>query len=213
VINEILKDTQVKFPPQMLENEIDLMVRQLENRLAEQKLDMATYLKTRRMEEADLRKELSPAAEARMKRSLTLFEIAKVENIKVEPDELQNETVRTLDSINRIYSPKEARKMVSEPFINNMVSSIAADLTIAHTFERLQEFAKNETPAAEEVKAKKTKKSSTKKPAKAELAKAEDTEKKTVDTQAESAIAGTTETVVEAKPKRTKKTKAVETVE
>lgn len=214
VITEILKDTQVKYPPQMLENEIDLMMRQLESRLSEQKLDMPTYLKTRRMEEADLRKEISPAAEARMKRSLTLFEIAKAESIKVEPDELQNETVRTLDSINRMYSPKEARKMVSEPFINNMVTSIAADLTIAHTFERLQSFAKSEAPASEVTKPKKAKKASTKKSSKAKTAaEAVEVEKTTAETQPEAAASETTTAVVEAKPKRTKKTKTTETVE
>lgn len=212
VINEILKDTQVKYPPQMLENEIDLMIRQLENRLAEQKLDMPTYLKTRRMEEADLRKELLPAAEARMKRSLTLFEISKAEEIKVEPDELQNETVRTLDSINRIYSPKEARKMVSEPFINNMVSSIAADLTIAHTFERLQEFAKSDAPAAKELKPKKSKKTPTKKSTTTEpVAGVAQAERINAESQVQTGSEETTEATVEAKPKRAKKSKVAET--
>jgi trigger factor len=214
VINEILKDTQVKYPPQMLENEIDLMIRQLESRLSEQKLDMPTYLKTRRMEEADLRKELSPAAEERMKRSLTIFEIARAEEIKVAPEELQNETMRTLDSINRIYSPKEARKMVSEPFINNMVTNIAADLTMMHTLERLQNIAKGEVPAGEEKKPKKPKKAAAKKAAKAEIvAEAPPTEETTAQVQPESPSEGTAPAEPEKKPKRAKKVKTTETVE
>ena len=214
VVSEILKDTQIKYPPQMLENEIDLMLRQLENRLSEQKLDMSTYLKTRRMEEADLRKELSSPAEERMKRSLVLFEIAKAEEIKVAPEELQNETMRTLDSINRMYSPKEARKMVSESFINNMVTNIAADLTITHTLERLQSIAKGEVLAGDENKPKKSKKAAAKKSAKADpVAEVPATEEPSAQVLHETASEASAPVELEKKPKRAKKAKTSEAVE
>ena len=44
IMKEILKDTAIKYPPQMLEREIDMYIHQLEDRLTQQKLDMETYL-------------------------------------------------------------------------------------------------------------------------------------------------------------------------
>jgi len=218
VVDAILKDAQVKYPTQMLENEINALMRQLESRLSEQNLDMPTYLKTRRMEETDLRKELSPSAEERMKRSLVLFEIAKAEKIQVDQNELQNETVRTLDSINRIYSPKEARKMVTGPFVNNMISSIAADLTITHTLERLRSIARgeiaqtSETTPGEESKPKRSKKATSKKSSKAEAtAETKPAEIAPAEITAEPADSVTVSTETVTKPKRVKKTKSAET--
>ncbi len=218
IVDAIVKDLSFKYPPQMLENETNALLRQLESRLAEQNLDMAAYLKTRRMEEADLRKELAPAAELRMTRSLVLFEIAKQENIKVDQNELQNETVRTLDSINRIYSPKESRKMVTEPFINNMISSIAADLTVTHTLERLQSIAKGELPPAGEAassaepKPKRTKKAAAKKQPEAESeteTPSEEAAPAEIPVSVEEPTAAAPEII--AKPKRAKKIKPAET--
>jgi trigger factor len=40
IMKELLKDTVIKYPPQMLEREIDLFTDQLNNRLSQQKLDM-----------------------------------------------------------------------------------------------------------------------------------------------------------------------------
>lgn len=218
IVTEILKDVQIKYPAVMLENETNGLLRQLENRLAEQNLDMTAYLKTRRMEEADLRKELTPTAEERMKRSLVLFEVAKAENIQVDQNELQNETVRTLDSINRIYSPKEARKMVTEPFINNMVSSIAADLTITHTLERLQSIAKGEfTPTgeaatSEKPKPKKARKATGKKSTKVEAPTTiQPAEAEPVSSVVASEAPAVDAPKVSPKPKRPKKVKPSET--
>ena len=217
IVDEIIKTSTFKYPPQMLENETNSLLKQLESRLAEQNLDMAAYLKTRRMDEADLRKELAPAAELRMKRSLVLFEIAQQEKIQVDQSELQNETVRTLDSISRYYSPKESRKMVTEPFINNMISSIAADLTVVHTLERLQSIAKGETVSTEEAtppaeaKPKRTKKATAKKKPKAESeaeVKVEEATPVETPTKVEEP-ASESETTI--KPKRAKKAKTVET--
>ena len=144
IIDAIIKDAQIKFPPQMLEHEVDSVVHQLENRLSQQNLDLPTYLKTRKISEEDLHKEMTPVAENRIRRSLVLFEVGKAEAIKVDESELQNETTRTMDTIHRLYSPKEVRRMVTDNFVQNMVSNIAADMVAKGTLERLQAYAKGE---------------------------------------------------------------------
>lgn len=144
IIKELLKDTVIKYPPQMLEREIDLFTEQLENRLAQQKMDMETYLKMRKIDVAALRTEITPQAEERLKRTLVLLEVAKVENIHVENSELESESTRTLDELGRMMPPEKARKTLTNEFVRGMIGNIGADLLVKHTWDYLQSIARGE---------------------------------------------------------------------
>ena len=142
IMKELLKDTTVKYPPQMLEREIDLFIHQLEDRLAQQKLDMETYLKMRKIDAATLRDETKPLAEERLKRTLILLEISKAENIKVENAELESESMRTLDELGRMMPPDKAKKTLTNEFVRGMIGNIGADLLVQHTWAYLQSVAR-----------------------------------------------------------------------
>jgi trigger factor len=144
IMQEMLKDTAIKFPPQMLEREIDLYLHQLEDRLAQQKLDMDTYLKMRKLDIAALRTESKSLAEERLKRTLVLLEISKVENIHVENSELENESKRTLDELGRMMPPDKAKKTLTNEFVRGMIGNIGADLLVKHTWSYLQSVARGE---------------------------------------------------------------------
>jgi trigger factor len=144
IMKEILKNTVVKFPPQMLEREIDLYLDQMKNRLAEQKLDMDTYLKMRKMDMKALREETQPLAEERLKRTLILLEISKLENIHVENSELETESMRTLDELGRMMPADKAKKTLTNEFVRGMIGNIGADLLVQHTWEYLQSVARGE---------------------------------------------------------------------
>ncbi len=144
IIQAILKESTVKYPPQMLEREIDMYLQQMENRLGQQKLDMNTYLKMRKMDTAALRAETKPLAEERLKRTLVLLEIAKLENIHVENAELENESRRTLDELGRMMSPDKVKKTLTNEFVRGMVGNIGADLLVQHTWAYLQAVARGE---------------------------------------------------------------------
>jgi trigger factor len=151
VLDEILKDVKVKYPPQMLESELETVLHQLEDRLGAQKMDMSTYLKSRSMDMDALKKELTPAAETRLKKMLTLFEIAKKENIQVSPEAVQKETIDTLNMYFRNQDPKKGKKGPSEALVNNLMNSITADLLIKNTTEQVRSIAKGENPAIKEA--------------------------------------------------------------
>jgi trigger factor len=144
IMKEILKGTVVKFPPQMLEREIDLYLDQLKNRLAGQKLDLDTYLKMRKMDMDALRDETKPLAEERLKRTLILLEISKLENIHVENSELETESMRTLDELGRMMPPDKAKKTLTNEFVRGMIGNIGADLLVQHTWDYLQSVARGE---------------------------------------------------------------------
>ena len=144
IMLELIKTTVIKYPPQMLEREIDIFINQLENRLAQQKLDMETYLKMRNIDKDSLRTEIKPQAEERLKHSLVLLEIAKLENIHVENNELESESMRALDELGRIMPADKARKTLTNEFVRGMIGNIGADLLVKHTWDYLQAIARGE---------------------------------------------------------------------
>ena len=151
VISAIVEQSQLKYSPQMLEDEIEEVLEQLERRLKAQKLDIETYLKTRQMDRAALHEEVRPVAEDRLKRSLVLMEISEKENIQVEKEELQSETERTLDAMTRFMSESELKKLSSKDLLQNLVGNIMAEMRISRTLERLRAIARGEVETEESV--------------------------------------------------------------
>ena len=141
ILNEAIDQATIKYPPLMLEREIDSVIHNLEHRLEEQNLDMDLYLKTRDMDMDALREEARPVAESRLKQSLLLFELAKAENIEVKSEDLQTETLRTMNSLASTMSEKEARQLSNESVINNLATSIMADMLTQRSLERLRKIA------------------------------------------------------------------------
>lgn len=144
IVDHILSGADIHYPPQMLERETDAFLSQLENRLAQQNLDMSTYLKARQLDEEGLRKEMQPSAEERLKRSLILMEIAKIEKIEVEEQLVQNETINTINQLHQYYKPEEARRIITQDFIQNVVGNITGEILLDKTLQHLTSIAKGE---------------------------------------------------------------------
>jgi trigger factor len=141
VLDQLVELTKIEYPPQMLEREIDVVLDQLESRLGQQGLDMALYLKARSIDKEQLREETKPVAETRLKRSLVLFEVAETEDIEIDPQQLQNETMRTMDLYSRVMPAKDFRRLTTKDATNNLVGNIMMELVIENTKERLRNFA------------------------------------------------------------------------
>ena len=149
ILTSLVGSSKIEYPPQMMEDEVDTFIHQLEHRLADQNLDMEIYLKSRQMTMDDLRKEIEPSAETRLRRSLILYEVGKVEDVGVDEKEVQSEAVRTLGEYSQMVDQKEFKKVVNNNFIKNMVGNITADLLARKTLDRLKAIAKGEYPPEE----------------------------------------------------------------
>ena len=64
VVDQLVEGVQARFPPVLLREELDLMVRDLDRRLRDQRLTLEDYLKIEKKTEQDLRTELEPRARA-----------------------------------------------------------------------------------------------------------------------------------------------------
>jgi len=138
IIDKTLEGTTIVYPPQMLEQEINSVISNLEERLKQQGLDMELYLKTRSLDMAGLREEVTPAAESRLKRSLLLLELAKEENIEIDPSQVQTETQTTIDYYKQTLSKKDARKLSNDNVYSNVMTNIMADMLMRQSMERLR---------------------------------------------------------------------------
>lgn len=142
VIDEVVSQSTFKYPDQMLEHEIDHVIERMEDQLAQQGMDLDLYLKSREMDKDAFREEARPVAERRMKKSLVLMELSDREKIGVSPDELQEETNRTLGQLSQMMQPKELQKILQgKDSSSNLVGNIMMDMLVRRTLERMRAIA------------------------------------------------------------------------
>jgi trigger factor len=151
VIEDLLGTSTIKYPPQMLANEIKVMTDQLSDQLGSQGLDLATYLKTQDLDEAGLEEEFRPRAESRIKRGLILFEVANAEKIEVTPEEVQEEVSQTIGQLMQMMPEDEARRRLSGDAVQNLVSQIMSDKLAQRAGERLRAIASGGVSEVDEV--------------------------------------------------------------
>jgi trigger factor len=89
VLEAILEQAQIAYPPEMLENTLDEVVEEFERAVKrEARLSLEDYLHLRGQTTEDLREELEPRAAARLKRGLVLGEITVREGLEVNEEEI-----------------------------------------------------------------------------------------------------------------------------
>jgi trigger factor len=90
VIEAVVEQAKVEYPPQALEEEVDDLLGQLEGRVQrEQRMSLSDYLKVVGKEEEELREELQPRAERELRHSLVLTEVVRAEGLTVSEDEVE----------------------------------------------------------------------------------------------------------------------------
>jgi trigger factor len=97
ILDLILEDAEVKYPPQMVENEVEGEVKELEARLNAQGMDLEMYLSIQNMEEDELREQIKPNAEKRITHGLVLGKISETEEFDINPEEITEEYQKILD--------------------------------------------------------------------------------------------------------------------
>lgn len=98
ILEKILEDAEVKFPPQMVDNEIDGEVQELETRLKSQGMDLDMYLKIQDLEVEGLREQIKPNAEKRITHGLLIGKISESEDLDFDTQEITDEFKAILDN-------------------------------------------------------------------------------------------------------------------
>lgn len=94
----LIEKVQGEIPASMIEAETENYVRDYDSRLRAQGMDLNTYLKYTSMTLDQLRDQLRPNAEKRLKYRLALEKIAELEGIKVSDEEINAEIKKLADA-------------------------------------------------------------------------------------------------------------------
>jgi trigger factor len=169
LIEKILSQAKIAYPPQMLDDEIEHTLKRIQDDLAQQRMDLETYLKTRELErEKFIETEVKPVSIKRLERSLLINEIAQKENLEINEEEFNQMFTETLTGLE--YLPefrKSSKKISKERLYNAVATQTATRLMNKNVMDRLKQIATgelvNEDKTTEDKTEKKSAKKSTKK--------------------------------------------------
>lgn len=101
VIGQIVEACEIDVPEVMIENQIDMEIRNFEQSLQYQGLNLDTYLMYTGTTREAMREQLKENAEKAVRTDLVLSEIKKVEKIEASEEELEAELTRMAEMYNQ----------------------------------------------------------------------------------------------------------------
>jgi trigger factor len=126
VVDKLVEQATVKYPPVLLERELDDMLEDLDRRLREQRLTLDDYLKIEKKTKEALREEYKPQAESRLKRALVLSTVVELEGLEVSNEDIENQIAALsapfgehADKLRQTFSSDAGRRMLASDVLTN----------------------------------------------------------------------------------------------
>jgi len=132
LLNALIEKLDADIPEAMFETETENYVRDYDNRLRMQGLDLSTYFKYTGMDLDTLRTQMRPQAEKQVKTRLALEKIAALENIVVSDEEIEEEYKRIAEAYN--MEADKVKEVVD-------AEGISADLKVKKAVDLVKEKA------------------------------------------------------------------------
>jgi trigger factor len=134
VLAKIVDGANISFPEAMVDDQIDSMLKDLDNRLGQQGLNLDTYMKVMDKSEEDMSNDYREQAINIIRRSLALTEIVKQEDIDIAPPRIDERITEMLtqfgdqaDSLRPMFDTPQMRSALQ----NDLVQQAALDYIIA----------------------------------------------------------------------------------
>ena len=137
VINAAVDCATIDLPQVMVEKEIDVMIKDLENRLKYQGLTLDQYMQFTGNDLEKMKDYMRENAERKVRADLVLDAIAKAENFEVTEEELKEKATE----VAKMYSAADNEKMI-ELLMNSQKEVLENDLRINKTIKFLVENCK-----------------------------------------------------------------------
>jgi trigger factor len=153
LLPELIAASEIKYPPQMLEDEIDGLIHRFQHNVEDQGTELDTYLAARNSSMEKLREEFREVAQNRLDRQLFLLEVGRAEDIKLDKNELNQRTIQVLTELHTNMDPQEAKQLGSQEVIQNIMANVSAELLLNASRKRLVKIASgrgDEVEAGEE---------------------------------------------------------------
>ncbi|MGO4183227.1 trigger factor [Paenibacillus sp. TAF43_2] len=137
VVDKATAAADVEIPEPMIVTETDYMIKDFENRLKMQGMNMDLYFQFSGQNESVLRDQMRADAEKRVRNNLVLDAIAKAENIVADDEDLNEELEKLSKSYNR---PSAELRDIFEK--NGNLSNLQEDIALRKTIKFLLENSK-----------------------------------------------------------------------
>jgi trigger factor len=124
VVEAIVATSEVDVPKTMVQSEIEDEITQLRTRLAQQGVSLEDYLVAQSQSLDELRAELAETAEQRIRTTLVLGEVAKLENLEVTDEDIAAEIDRLAEGA---ADADRMRQIYSSDYFRNMLQSELSD--------------------------------------------------------------------------------------
>lgn len=132
VVEQVSANAEVEIPRAMIESEIQHMVKDLDNRLRMQGMDIDMFLTLSGQTIADLREQMQKEADQRVKNNIVLEQVAKEEALTVSDEELNEELEKMAAAYQR--SAEEIRTILEK---NGNMENLREEALIRKTIKFL----------------------------------------------------------------------------
>ncbi len=139
IIDEVVKQSEIEYPPIIIEEEIDQLIRDQMRRWQMDEKGMDEYLKTINRTPEQLREELRPVAEKSVKQSLVLTEVARAENIQINESDVKSE----IEDMTKDILAERKEKYLELLNLPQSQVNIASAIATRRTMEKLAEIARS----------------------------------------------------------------------
>lgn len=119
IFAKVLADTKIDIQDSMIEKESNMLLEDYKQRLASQGFNFDEVMKTQNLDE--LNSQLKEEATQRIKTTLVIDEIAKVENIKIESEDLEQKFAE-LESVYRMSRADVLKQLKQNPSLFSSLS-------------------------------------------------------------------------------------------
>ncbi len=137
IIEKVAENATINIPEIMIENEVNHMLKDFEQRLMHQGINLDLYYQFSGLDEEKLREQMTEDATKRVSNSLTLEAISKLENVEVTEEEIAEE----IQSLADMY--KRPLEEIQEFFRGrDQLDGIKNDIRIRKTIDLLVEWNK-----------------------------------------------------------------------
>ncbi len=162
LVDKIKEGATIKYPPQVLDREIEMVVEDMSKRLSQQGMEFEAYLK---MQETTLEKftveEARPVSEKRLERGMIFDEIAQLEKLEINQGDLEtefNQTMMNLSSQGYDFNKVKGGNRAQKEIANNVAQQSATQLITRMTLDRVKDIATGDFAKAEKAAAKEAEK-------------------------------------------------------
>ncbi|MGG1027860.1 trigger factor [Bacillus subtilis] len=100
LVLKVSENAEIDVPQAMVDTELDRMLKEFEQRLQMQGMNLELYTQFSGQDEAALKEQMKEDAEKRVKSNLTLEAIAKAENLEVSDEEVDAELTKMAEAYN-----------------------------------------------------------------------------------------------------------------